>query len=96
MQMTSDKEIRYLPTILSEIVEIFYVQLQLQCLKLSCASFVRLGPRFHLAIFPREQGKDECDWLVMTSVFVVNQSSCFFSIRANKFASWKTGLLQMP
>ncbi len=25
-----------------------------------------------------EQAKSECDWLVMTSVFVASQSSCFF------------------
>ena len=29
-------------------------------------------------IFSREQAKSECDWLVMTSVFVASQSSCFF------------------
>ncbi len=26
----------------------------------------------------REQAKSECDWLVMSSVFVTSQSSCFF------------------
>ncbi len=26
----------------------------------------------------REQAKSECDWLVMSSVFVASQSSCFF------------------
>jgi hypothetical protein len=29
------------------------------------------------SIFWREQGKYECDWLVMTSVFVASQSHCF-------------------
>ena len=29
-------------------------------------------------ICSREQAKSECDWLVMTSVFVASQSSCFF------------------
>ncbi len=29
-------------------------------------------------ICSREQAKNECDWLVMTSVFVTSQSSCFF------------------
>ena len=28
--------------------------------------------------FSREQAKSECDWLVMSSVFVTSQSSCFF------------------
>ena len=28
--------------------------------------------------FSREQTKSECDWLVMSSVFVASQSSCFF------------------
>ncbi len=29
-------------------------------------------------IFSRAQAKSECDWLVMSSVFVASQSSCFF------------------
>ena len=29
-------------------------------------------------IFSREQAKHEYDWLVMSSVFVASQSSCFF------------------
>ncbi len=29
-------------------------------------------------ICSREQAKSECDWLVMSSVFVTSQSSCFF------------------
>ena len=29
-------------------------------------------------ICSHEQAKRECDWLVMTSVFVTSQSSCFF------------------
>ena len=29
-------------------------------------------------ICSREQAKNECDWLVMTSVFVASQTSCFF------------------
>ena len=29
-------------------------------------------------ICSREQAKSECDWLVMTSVFLASQSSCFF------------------
>ena len=36
--------------------------------------------------FSREQAKGECDWVVMLSVFVPSQSSCFFSVRANEFA----------
>ncbi len=28
--------------------------------------------------FSREQVKSECDWMVMSSVFVASQSSCFF------------------
>ena len=38
-----------------------------------------LKPVFHLAnLLAREQAKSECDWLVMTSVFVASKSSCFF------------------
>ncbi len=29
-------------------------------------------------ICSREQANSECDWLVMSSVFVASQSSCFF------------------
>ncbi len=29
-------------------------------------------------ICSREQAKSDCDWLMMTSVFVASQSSCFF------------------
>ncbi len=29
-------------------------------------------------ICSREQAKNECDWLVMTSVFVASQSRCFY------------------
>jgi hypothetical protein len=38
------------------------------------------------------QAKSECDWVMMSSVFVASQSSCFSSlfapsmVRANKFA----------
>ena len=28
--------------------------------------------------FSREQAKSKCDWVVMSSVFVASQSSCFF------------------
>ena len=28
--------------------------------------------------FSREQAKSDCDWMVMSSVFVASQSSCFF------------------
>ncbi len=31
-----------------------------------------------LGDFSREQAKSECDWVVMSSVFVASQSSCFF------------------
>ena len=37
-----------------------------------------LEPLFHLAIFSREQAKSQCDWVVMSSVFVASQSNCFF------------------
>jgi hypothetical protein len=43
----------------------------------------------------REQARVECDWLVMaSSVFVASQSYqvAFFSVRANRFAWWITGL----
>ena len=45
-------------------------------------------------ICSREQAKSECDWLVISSVFVASQSCKFgfFSVRANKFTWWKTGL----
>ena len=32
----------------------------------------------HGNFFSREQAKSECDWLVMSSVFLAGQSSCFF------------------
>ncbi len=53
-------------------------------------NIIYLSPFSTRRIFSREQAKSECDWLVMTSVFVASQSSCFFSVRANKFAKWKT------
>ncbi len=37
-----------------------------------------LKPVFHYAIFSRDQAKSECDWVMMSSVFVASQSSCFF------------------
>jgi hypothetical protein len=30
----------------------------------------------------REQAKSECDWVMMSSVFVASQSNCFFLISA--------------
>ena len=38
----------------------------------------RFKPVFLLVFFSREQAKSECDWMVMSSVFVASQSSCFF------------------
>ena len=43
-----------------------------------------LKPVFHLAIFSREQAKRECGWVVMSSVFVASQSSCFFPRSRNQ------------
>ena len=37
-----------------------------------------LSPFSTWRICSREQAKSECDWLVMSSVFVASQSSCFF------------------
>ena len=37
-----------------------------------------LSPFSTRRVFSREQGKIECDWLVMSSVFVASQSSCCF------------------
>jgi hypothetical protein len=49
--------------------------------------------RTKFACFPfgdsRAQAKSECDWVVMSSMFVVSQS------RANRFAWWKTGFSQV-
>jgi hypothetical protein len=40
-------------------------------------------------LFWREQAKSECDWVVMSSVFVTNKSSCFFLLSAgNTFLSF--------
>ena len=39
---------------------------------------VNIEPVFHLANLFAEQAKSECDWLVISSVFVASQSSCFF------------------
>ncbi len=36
---------------------------------------ILVKPVFHLAFFPREQAKSECDWVVMSPVFVASQSS---------------------
>ena len=42
-------------------------------------------------ICSREQAKSECDWLVMSSVFVASlYQVASFSVRANKFTKWKT------
>ena len=41
-------------------------------------SLYELSPLSTWRCFSREQVKSECDWRVMTSVFVVSQSSCFF------------------
>ena len=41
-------------------------------------AFVHLGPLSTWRICSREQAKSECDWLVMSPVFVASQSSCFF------------------
>ncbi len=38
----------------------------------------RSSPFSTWRFFSREQAKSECDWLVMSSVFVASQSSCFF------------------
>jgi hypothetical protein len=41
--------------------------------------FALLEPVSRLAFFSREQAtKIECDWVVMTTAFVVSQSGCFF------------------
>ena len=37
-----------------------------------------LSPFFTWRFFSHEQAKSECDWVVMSSVFVASQSSCFF------------------
>jgi uroporphyrinogen-III synthase len=48
-------------------------------LKSNFASLTRLlSPFSTWRFFSREQEKGECDWLMMTSLFVVSQSSCFF------------------
>ncbi len=41
---------------------------------------------FHLANLFARTSKSECDWLVMSSVFVASHQVAFFSVRANKFA----------
>jgi hypothetical protein len=45
-----------------------------------------------LAIFSREQAKGECDWLVLSSVFVASQSSCFFLRSREKINQLENGL----
>ncbi len=37
-----------------------------------------LSPFSTWGFFSREQAKSECDWQVMSSMFVASQSSCFF------------------
>jgi hypothetical protein len=40
-------------------------------------------------LFWHEQAKSECDWMVMSSVFVTNKSSCFFLL-GKFFSKWET------
>ena len=42
-------------------------------------------------VCPREQAKSECDWLMMSSCLSPANQVASFSVRANKFAKWKTG-----
>ena len=54
-------------------------------------------PVFHLAIFSREQAKSECDWLVMSSVVVARQSSCFSLCSREQIPQVeKTGFINGP
>jgi nitric oxide reductase large subunit len=54
-------------------------------------NMTRYQSRFPLAyFFWREQAKSECDWVVMSSVFVASQSHCFSSVRASKLKSGNT------
>jgi hypothetical protein len=52
-------------------------------LALSVSSRIKLV--LYLAIFLSEQAKSECDWMVMTSVFVSSQSGCAVSVGAKNF-----------
>ena len=47
-----------------------------------------------LNFFWREKAKSECDWVVMTSVFVASQSHCFSSVCASKLKSGQHVLCQ--
>ncbi len=59
-----------------------------KCLKTTI--FFELKARFPLGeFFSREQAKSECDWLVMSSVFVTSQSSCFFLCSRDNFGPRK-------
>jgi hypothetical protein len=42
-------------------------------------------------IFSREKAKNECDWAVMTSVFVASQSSCFSCLALISYFSFSGG-----
>ena len=54
----------------------FYHQTLSVYIHLPLVNIVCLKPVFHLVnLFARTS---ECDWLMMTSVFVASQSSCFF------------------
>ena len=59
------------------------VQIQnshIACLRSSENQWWKIERKHQLqpAFGSREQAKSECDWLVMSSVFVTSQSSCFF------------------
>ncbi len=53
------------------------------------SSYKGLKAVFTWRICSCEQAKSECDWLVMSSVFVASQSSCFFLCFAR--TNWPSG-----
>jgi hypothetical protein len=57
---------------LPEPEQFMYVNPHIVTMRATC--IFPLGDDF----FSREKAKSECDWVVMTSVFVASQSSCFF------------------
>ncbi len=53
-----------------------------------------ISPFFTWRFFSREQEKNECDWVVMSSVFVASQSSCFFLCSREQIRlQWQTGFI---
>jgi hypothetical protein len=72
---------RYLPNAVKEVVQhrakVFCGRYSQDGSVFMSASQGMLSPFYTWRFFPRERAQSECDWVVMTSVFVVSQSNGF-------------------